>query len=283
MSNKRNEARRKQAASALPPEHLVARTKNPLLNFAIPTELVDLPSKGRLYQVGHPLHGKETVEIRYMTAKEEDILSSQSLLRKGVAIDRMLNNVLIEEDLDIQQLTVGDKNAVMYAVRISGYGAEYKATIQCADCDALYAETFDLAEYVNCYTEPTTSNTRTTDNGTLEITLPKSQALVELRAITGADEEKIIKIQEMKKKNNLPEEPLTDLIKMMVHSVNGVLDRDNIHEFVDHLPAIDSKHIRDTYKNSMPNVLFTQESQCGECGVTTEVEVPITGEFFWPE
>jgi hypothetical protein len=90
-------------------------------NFSVPTEFVDMPSKGKYYPKEHPFHNKESVEIKFMTAKEEDILTSRALLKKGIAIDRMLQSILME-NVDVDSLLVGDKNALVVAARITGYG-----------------------------------------------------------------------------------------------------------------------------------------------------------------
>ena len=121
----------------------VAAMPNPL-DFVSPTEHVELPSRGRGYPQGHPLHNQETIEIKYMTAKEEDILSSQSLIRKGLAIDRMLQSVLINKDVQVKDLLIGDKNALTVAARVTGYGADYVTTVTCPACSTEQEFDFDL-------------------------------------------------------------------------------------------------------------------------------------------
>ena len=105
------------------------------LSFAVPTEFVELPSKGAFYPSGHPLHNQETVEIKFMTAKEEDILSSTALLKKGLALDRLMENILVL-DIDPTDLLVCDRNAIMIAARISSYGSDYNANIVCPHCSS---------------------------------------------------------------------------------------------------------------------------------------------------
>ena len=135
MSNRRNQLRK--SADTDMPLIDTSVSENSLLKFAtIPTEIVELPSKGALYPPDHPLHGEETIEIKYMTAKEEDILTSQSLLRKGLAVERLLKSVVVDKRIDPKSLLVGDRNAVLYATRITGYGAEYPARVTCGNCTA---------------------------------------------------------------------------------------------------------------------------------------------------
>ncbi len=276
----RNEQRRRQTA-----EHLLHQTTAPqggsLLNFSVPTEIVELPSGGKLYPVGHPLHGKKEVEIRHMTAKEEDILASQALLKRGIAIDRMLQNIIME-NVDVADLLIGDRNALMFAARITGYGNAYPVKMTCQACFKEFDHTFDLGNFTDCYTNTENEDVKYTANGTIEVELPKTGALVEIKALTGTDDERLTKTREMKEKAGLPDSALTDMLKAMIYSVNGVTDGNDIAGFVDNMPALDSRKIRDTYKDSMPNIRFIQEAECTHCGHTMESEVPITGEFFWP-
>ena len=130
----RNDDRLSSAASPAdsPAPHVTQNEQ--LLSFTRPTEFVDLPSKGLLYPVGHPLHGVETLEIKYMTAKEEDILTSKTLIRKGLVIDRLIRSVLVDQTIDPDDILIGDKNALILAIRITGYGESYETEISCPAC-----------------------------------------------------------------------------------------------------------------------------------------------------
>jgi len=107
-----------------PTEDTPVRGPNPM-DFVTPTEFVDLPSLGK-YPEGHPLKGKESIEIKYMTAKDEDILTSRSLLKKGMAIDRLINNLIKDQNIDPAHLYIGDRNAIIIHARASAYGTDYK-------------------------------------------------------------------------------------------------------------------------------------------------------------
>ena len=143
----RNAKRRAAGAAHPPQQEMMPPVPNSIqqssLSFAAPTEIVDLPSKGRFYPEGHPLCGKETIEIRYMTARDEDILTSPALLKKGVALDRLLDNVLVDKSYSSKDLLSGDRHALMYAVRITGYGPDYPAEISCVHCGSDFEHTFD--------------------------------------------------------------------------------------------------------------------------------------------
>ena len=117
-----------------------------VLDFVMPTEHVELPTKGKFYSQDHPLHNVESVEIKYMTAKETDILTSQTLLKKGLAIDRMLQGILLDKKIRVEDLYVGDKNALIVAARISGFGREYETSTTCTGCGSSTNQSFDLGD-----------------------------------------------------------------------------------------------------------------------------------------
>ena len=96
-----------------------------MADYKFPTEMVDLPSKGHFYVDDHPLSSGK-VEVKYMTAKEEDILTSQNLIQQGTVIDVLLQSLIVDKTINIQELLIGDKNAIMVAARILGYGKDYE-------------------------------------------------------------------------------------------------------------------------------------------------------------
>ena len=253
-------------------------------SFVVPTEIVDLPSKGEYYLPEHPLHKVDTVEIRYMTAKEEDILTSRSLLKKGVAIDRLLQNVVVDKNIRIDDLLVGDKNALIIAARITGYGREYNVKVVCPFCGANQEHPFDLeaAEH-KCPENFEELGATKTDNGTFFIELPKTKISVEVRLLTGRDEKELLRHEEKRKKLKLQEATLTDQMKKMIVSVNGNDSQGVIYEFIDNMPATDSRQLRNVYADVTPNINLDREVTCEECGVENEIVIPFSAQFFWPK
>ena len=118
---------------------------NPM-DFVTPTQIVELPSKGR-YPENHPLHGKDSIEIKYMTAKDEDILTNRSLLKKGLAIDRLIQNLIKDKSINARSLYVGDRNAIIIYARASAYGEDYNTKLQCPACGEVSKVTFDLSDH----------------------------------------------------------------------------------------------------------------------------------------
>ena len=289
MTTNRNEKRRRNAAaSPVPDIGNDAATPQPSglgLNYATPTEIVDLPSQGLFYPKNSPMYGKKTIEIRYMTAKDEDILTSPTLLRKGLAIERMLQNIIIDNDVNTTDMLIGDKNALLFAARVTGYGRSYEAEVTCANCGHEHDHYFDLAEYVDNYkfTDPSESKFELTDNGTMMVQLPTTKVMIEMRFMTGQDEDFLQKSANKQSKLNLGDSVLTNMFKRLVISANGVQNPTEIGQFIDNMPAIDARYLRAAYSNVAPNVQFVSAVECPQCGEHTETEVPITAGFFWPQ
>ena len=257
-------------------------TASPLA-WSTPTELVELPSGGRFYGEGHPLHGQDSVEIRFMTAKEEDILTSQSLIKNGLVLDRLIESVIVSKGVRANDLLVGDKNAILIATRITGYGSEYNTTITCPACEARQKYEFLLEDAKRPNTGEGVQGVNFTDNGTFTFTLPLLNIDVECRLLTGTDEQAMIKSQRQKKKLKLGETMLTDQLRQIIVSVADDSTPQTLASFINACPAKDSRAIRETYAKVAPNLTLHQNFSCGECGHEEEVEVPLTAEFFWPK
>jgi rubrerythrin len=249
------------------------------LSYVVPTEFVELPSKGRFYSEDHPLHNQETIEIKFMTAKEEDILSSETLIKKGLVLDRLFKNLIVDQNIDPTSLLVGDRNAIMIAARISGYGAGYTVKMSCPLCQAPVEHTFDLrSSKINeqCFDqkfleESKASFNQETQNFKLE--LPVSGVEVELRLLTGKEEVNL---------EDSGDSIITSTLKAFIVSVNGEENQDVVGQFAENIPAADSRHIRKVYSRLIPNIDTTQEFVCKACSYSEDMEVPLSAEFFWP-
>jgi len=253
--------------------------KSPL-SFVIPTEFVELPTRGRFYPSDHPLHNVECMEIRYMTAKETDILTSKSLLKKGIAIDRMLENLFVDKNIKAPQLFVGDKNALIIAARISGFGSLYEAQFTCGNCAGVTEHSFDLNDVE---VKKVDENIQFSESGTFFIKLPKTEVVAECRLLTGEDEKYLAAAQDKKQKLKLPDSALTDQYKRIIVSLNGVAERSTVEEFVDIMPAFDASHLRKEYEKLRPDVDMACPVECDKCGADSVVDIPFSANFFWPE
>jgi len=247
-----------------------------------PTEIVPLPSKGLLYPEGHPL-AEGVVEMKYMTAKEEDILTSQNLIKQGVVLDKLFESLIITP-VNYNDLYVGDKNAIMVAARILGYGKEYAVEVDDPFSPGNKQKvTIDLTQIEHKEVDYSPFESRTNQ---LDYTLPISGRTVTFRFMThGVEKEIQNEIKSMNKtlvKTGIDKE-LTTRLKHLIVAVDGVSGRATINNFVDNeLFAADSRAFRSYMKEISPDVDMTFTFISDITGEVKEMEIPIEVSFFWP-
>ena len=269
------------AGSQTPPQP----AGNSGLSFVVPTEVVEIPSKGIFYPEGHPLCGSEAIEIKHMTAKEEDILTSKTLLKKGLALDRMIQSIVVDKSINTANLLSGDRNAIMMAARASAYGEDYTASVSCPSCGEQQNHEFNLSE-ISCLPldrHASLENVSKLPNNNFEILLPRTGVKVEVKVMTGKDEKELLKMVEKRKREKLSESMLTQQMSIYIVAVNGDMNKITINKFIQVMPAFDSRYMRTIYKTITPDIDSTQEFTCEFCDHVAELEVPFTTEFFWPK
>lgn len=254
----------------------------PMGVYQTPTDFVELPSQGKFYPKDSPLHGVDKLEIGYMTAKEEDILVTPGLQKAGIAIDRVIESLLIDKRIRAKDLFIGDKNAILMNIRKNAFGDSYEFTYSCENCGTLCKHT-EYFSNVRAKEIKSTEECTLTEDGTILLKLPKSGATVELRFLKGEDEVAIEQIIQKREANKLPPENIATRYRYMIVSVNGNSDLDVIVNFIETLPILDSRFIRARYADMNPDMVFRYSSDCSRCGHTNEGGVPITANFFWPE
>ena len=251
-----------------------------MAEYQFPTEEVSLPSKGLLYPKDSPLSSGK-VDIKYMTAKEEDILTSPNLIKQGTVVDKLLESVIVTEGVSIDDLLVGDKNAIMIAARILGYGKDYNVNILDPDSGEENPVVVDLTKLKN-----REISDKTYKNGNeFEFELPNSKRKLTFKVLTQADEKEIdselaglAKIS--KDTRVLPE--TTTRFKKMILSIDGDTKRATINKFVDNeFLSLDSKSFRKEVQKVTPDVNLIWE-YATDNGNIVDVSIPITAEFFWP-
>jgi hypothetical protein len=254
------------------------------LQFVTPTEFVELPSRGKGYPEGHPLCGEEVIEIRFMTAKDEDILSSQTLLKKGLAIERFMQNIIIDKNIRTNSLMVGDRNAIIIAARKSGYGNMYETKVTCPGCGEVSEFAFDLNNPTIKESDLNEEfNISETNQGTFMVVAPLSKFKVELRILTGQEELNLAEKMKSRKKKKLAEALVSDQLKLMIVSVEGSDSRHTVNAYVNNMPTQDSRFLRFAYKAISPDVKVTEDFECNSCGHEQELEVSFGADFFWPD
>jgi hypothetical protein len=244
-----------------------------MANYKFPTEMVELPSKGYFYFEGHPLStGK--VEVKYMTAKEEDILTSQNLIKQGTVIDKLLEALIVDKSINITDMLVGDKNAVMVAARILGYGKEYSFNYDeeehSVDLSVLEPIKIDFSKFTKGINE-------------LSYKLPVSKRELVFKLLTGKDEDEItaeIKAREKVNKNQSFE--LTTRLKQMIVSIDGKSEKSFINNFVDNeFLSRDSLPFRQHLAKITPDIDMNT-TVVDSTGKEVEVAIPVTVRFLWP-
>ena len=251
--------------------------------FVTPTEFVELPSKGVFYPEGHPLHNKDTIEIRHMTAKDEDILTSRTLLKKGLAIERLLKNIIVNKAIQPNRLLVGDRNAILVAARITGYGETYETNVTCPACNTKSTFPFDLKTTKVYHGDDYEDyNITESDDGTFFVDLPLTKVQAQVRILNGADEAEITQMVDRNRRRSSIEGNLTAQFSKSIVSLNGDTNKNTIQQFIEMMPAYDSRYLRGAYRCITPNIDLSQDFRCDNCGHEQEMGVPFTADFFWP-
>jgi hypothetical protein len=234
----------------------------------IPTEIIELPSKGLLYPSENPLSSGK-IEMCYMTAKHEDILTNQSYIQKGIVIDKLLQALIISK-INYSDLVTGDKNAIMVAARVLGYGKDYTFNYSGDE------HTVDLSKIDNKPFEHFNKGVNE-----FSYTLPSTNTNITYKILTHGDEQKIqAELEGLKKINSNSSPELSTRLKYMITSVNGDRETKTIREFVDnHLLARDSREFRKFTKENQPDIDLTFFPE----GSSTRVDIPVGIKFFWPD
>jgi len=241
-----------------------------MAEFELPTEIVELPSKGLLYPKDNPLSSGQ-IEMKYMTAKEEDILTNQSYIQNGTVIDKLLQSLIVSK-INYNDLLIGDKNAVLIASRILGYGKDYTFTYndneETIDLTTLEDKELDESLYTKGVNE-------------FSFTLPHTERIITFKLLTHGDEMKIQKeIKGLQKINKNDSSAATTRLKYLILSVDGSEDKKDIREFVDkYLLARDARALREYIAKIQPDVDLTFFPDGGG----DPIDVPIGLNFFWPD
>jgi hypothetical protein len=241
--------------------------------FNLPTETVELPSKGLLYLKDSPLASGK-IEMKYMTAKEEDILTNMNYIKQGIVIDKLLESLIVTK-INYGELLVADKEAIMIAARILSYGKDYPISVygqeQVVDLTSIQNKELDESIYTKGINE-------------FEFVLPHTKNTITFKLLTHADEQAIdqeVKGLQKLNKDNIAES--TTKLKRMITSVNGLREVKDVREFVDtYLLAKDARALREYYQKVNPSMdLKIKVSNVD--GGEEAIDLPIGIDFFWPD
>jgi len=250
--------------------------------FEFPTEIIDLPSKGLVYPEDHPLR-KGNIEIKYMTAREEDILASQSLIKKGVVLDKLFESVVVEPNVDIKDVFIGDKNAILLATRVLGYGSDYQVEVtdpytledQKVSIDLSKVKTKDFDESV------------LNGDNLYKFKLPKSGVELDFKLLTHGDEVEITKenqaLARLYKGKSDSSFDVTTRFKHMIKGIDGNTDTGYINKWIQNqFLALDTKAFRQFIKTISPDMDLTFEFESEVTGEREVLNIPFGVSFFYP-
>lgn len=247
--------------------------------WEVPVEIVPLPSSGLIYSPDSKLYKRETVKIKAMTAREEDILSSNALIKEGSAIDYLIKSCVIDKEIDVFDLILGDKNALMVSIRITGYGTEYRIKPQCDKCSGISDITFDLSnlEIKRLKIDPVELG-----SNEFNFTLPVTKKNVIFKFLTSNDDKERDKKQKFFKDKFKIDNNVTSFLESSILSIDGIKDKNKISQFVKNMPAFDSKSLRSFIRENEPGINMSHEFMCQHCQHVNKANLAITPEFFWP-
>jgi hypothetical protein len=257
---------------------------DPAKSGQYPTELVDLPSKGLTYDTKNPL-SKGKLELKYMTSKEEDILTSPNLVKKNVALDKVLQQLIVT-DINYNDLLLGDRNALIVAARVMAYGKEYNVELDCPKCGVKQQFIIDLTSFNDKDIDYSLLNRE----NKYEFILPFSKVKIGFKLLTINDDKHVEqelkglkKINENSKIKAQIDPEMSTRMKYLITSVNGNTEDKIVRNFVEVMLTRDTLEFRKHLAKMTPNLDMSYDFECADCEYESKSIMPMLPEFFWPK
>ena len=216
-----------------------------------------------------------------MTAREEDILTSRALIKKGTVITELIKSCLVDKSINVEEMVTGDRNAIMTALRVTGYGSQYTVEVECPECGETSKQDFQLTELP---IKRLNGSPVAEGANLFEFELPVTKKKIHYRFMTGKDEQEMQVLQERRKKMGTQADSLiTTRLQHQIVAIEGVKDRSKINMFVRSMPARDSLALRKHIDKNEPGIEMKSWMDCPHCHETSEVRLPLGASFFWPD
>jgi len=252
-----------------------------------PTEIIRLPTKGWFYPTENPLSSGE-IEIKQMSAKEEDILANQDLINKGKALDKLIESLVVDKSIDPSQILIPDKNAIFIGIRRLAYGDNYPVKVTCPQCAGEQQIKIDLSKLEN---KPFNFDGLPKGQNQFAFKLPNSGITITYKFLNQIDELSIDgELTQLKKLSKESSNELTTRLKYLITSVDGKFDKSAVRKFVDspQFSARDSLALRKHIKENTPDIDMTFDFKCEDpkgkgCEYERRSDVPIGASFLWPD
>ena len=248
--------------------------------FSVPVSTVRLPSKGMTYPHESQLFMAESVDIKSVSAKEENILASPALIKNGKVLTTLMRACITNRLVDPDDMLLGDKNAVLIAIRVSAYGARYEAHVTCPECDEEGDYDFDISklDLKVLSAEPEGGP----GNNEFKFQLPVSRRTVWFRLMDVRTNAQLERDKDAVRKKTGQEQGVTMRLQAQITRIQGVEPGKPLVTAIENLPAQDSHALRLYMDEIAPDVNMEQAFECRACGKTSEVEIPLGLGFFWP-
>jgi hypothetical protein len=257
------------------------------LSFAVETEIVHLPSGGNFYEEDSPLVGMESIEIKAMTAKEEDILINEDFITQGIVFDRLIDSLMITPGIQSDQLLDCDKVAILVSARKTGYGNLLHIGHECEDCGKTTEVPLSLSRMLENAKKERFEVKDTEDwqydqlSKTFSIRLPVTEIMAKIRLLTPADVKYLQQDKKQKERLNLPHNETVEFVRRVLVSANDVVDPGMLTSLLEVLPAADARRIKYVHNVNTPSFDTKQEISCSNCSAKAEKEVPFSVGWFW--
>jgi len=252
------------------------------LSFIASTEMVKLPTKGLYYPKSSPLYGVEEVELKHMTAKEEDILSSLTSENSKDKFARIVQGILVSPDVDASLFCEQDMAAILLNARKTGFGNSFTVSELCLGCGEITGFEFDLSkqEVIHPNKEKVTYNS---DEDTITISLPVAELDVTVRILSVQELETLEQEKKKKEELGLEYNRTTSFFRACIKAVEGIEDKQLVDKLIENMPAVDALCIKEYYLDFRPKLSTLQEVECQSCGAVNRKEVPASWAFFRPD
>jgi len=236
-------------------------------------EIVKLPSKGLFYK-----NGISEVNVEYMTSKDEDLLTTPSLIENGTVLDILLKRKIKTKGIVPDDLLAGDRNAIILFLRSSSYGPEYSVQVPDPRTNVSFKTKVDLLKlrYKKVKGQPD-------GEGYFSVKIPMRKKTVKFRLLTSGEETMLFNQAEAHKEayNQEFNEFTTNKLKSHIVNINEKTDRTYIGKFVDAMPALDALTIRKKIIDVSPDVDMDYEFKAKD-GYKFKAQLTVGIDFFFP-
>jgi len=247
-------------------------------NKRIYTFLADLPSEGKMYPEGHPLRDKTKIELKQMTAKEENILASVDFVEAGIEIQKLLESVVLIPELDVNTIVSIDRQSLIYNLRVNAFGKGYgNSDIKCPECGSKLKK-MQIPDFVKPAVElPEGVNISSAPDGAFYVISP-SKRKIKLKPLTLPEERAIFKKSMV---NGKFTSLVLPFLETAITEIDGENDTDELKEIIENLRSLDTRFLMEIYTKIFPPVKLSVKAECTSCEMAEEVEVPLDAAFFW--